>query len=66
MSLEEPFWLALKTIASKRRMTVGALVTAVDEARGEANLSSALRVYVLKYYQARSEAIDPAKIAPPD
>lgn len=46
ISLEDAFWSALQRIARKRGLTLAALVSEIDGARG-GNLSSALRVYVL-------------------
>jgi predicted DNA-binding ribbon-helix-helix protein len=48
VSLEDAFWRRLKAIAAERTVSVNALAAAVDAARGEANLSSALRVFVLE------------------
>lgn len=48
VSLEAPFWDALKEIAQARATSVQALVGQVDAGRGRANLSSALRVFVLR------------------
>ena len=56
ISLERAFWEALKTIAARRAMSLAALVAEIDAARGRANLSSAVRVYVLR--QAR-ETFEP-------
>ena len=47
VSLEPEFWHALKVIAAARGVTLGALVTEVDRMRA-GNLSSALRLFVLK------------------
>lgn len=47
ISLEPPFWEALREIATARGVSVQRLVGEVDAARGEQNLSSALRVFVL-------------------
>ena len=47
VSLEEAFWRRLKGIAAELGLSVNALAARVDAARGEANLSSALRVFVL-------------------
>ena len=47
LSLEPEFWEALNRLAAVRDMSLAALVTAIDEARGRTNLSSALRVAVL-------------------
>jgi predicted DNA-binding ribbon-helix-helix protein len=51
VSLEEPFWTSLKTIALARGMTLAALVTAIDADRAQGNLSSALRLFVLDHFQ---------------
>ncbi len=48
VSLEDAFWARLQAIASSRRVSVNNLAAEVDAARGEANLSSALRVFVLE------------------
>jgi predicted DNA-binding ribbon-helix-helix protein len=47
ISLERAFWEALQTIARERQMSIASLVASVDADRGRANLSSALRVFVL-------------------
>lgn len=51
VSLENAFWDALKTIAGSRNATVNQLVTEIDKQRN-GNLSSAIRVYVLRTLQA--------------
>jgi predicted DNA-binding ribbon-helix-helix protein len=48
ISLEDAFWRALKEIAATDGLSLAALVAQVDAGRGEANLSSALRVFVLE------------------
>jgi len=53
VSLEDEFWQELAAIAEAREMSLNALVTEIDKVRtsprgGGANLSSTLRVYVLK------------------
>ena len=48
-SLEQPFFDALVAIAERRSLSLAALVAEVDGSRPKgANLSSALRVYVLE------------------
>ena len=47
VSLEAPFWEALREIAARRQLSVNALVTAIDAERG-GNLSSAVRLFVLE------------------
>lgn len=47
ISLEEAFWLELKAAASRRNLSIAALVAEIDGARTDANLSSAIRVFLL-------------------
>lgn len=52
-SLEEEFFAALKDIAEKRRQSLASLIAEIDDLRPDGdNLSSALRVFVLKSAQA--------------
>jgi predicted DNA-binding ribbon-helix-helix protein len=51
-SLEEAFWQELLGIAERRDITLAELVVEIDSAR-EGNLSSALRLYVLRDLQGR-------------
>jgi predicted DNA-binding ribbon-helix-helix protein len=53
VSLEAPFWDALKDIAAVRGASVQALVAEIDAGRGGANLSSAIRVFVLREVRGR-------------
>jgi predicted DNA-binding ribbon-helix-helix protein len=46
ISLEAAFWQGLCDIAAARRVSVNALVAAIDATRG-GNLSSAIRLFVL-------------------
>lgn len=48
VSLEEPFWNAVREIAVQQQMTVSGLLRQIDVERRNANLSSAIRVYVLE------------------
>ncbi len=48
VSLEEAFWRELKALARRRGRSVSALVAAIDAERKSANLSSAIRVFVLE------------------
>ena len=54
VSLEDAFWKALKEIAAGRNVTLSELVGAIDAERQHGNLSSAVRLFVLDYYQART------------
>ncbi len=48
ISIEDAFWRRLRAIATKRGLSLNGLVATVDASRGEANLSSAIRVFVLE------------------
>ncbi|RDI60712.1 ribbon-helix-helix domain-containing protein [Microvirga subterranea] len=48
VSLEEPFWEVLREIADQDALSVQALIGRIDAERGEQNLSSAIRVFVLR------------------
>ena len=54
VTLEAPFWEALKDIAARRGASVQQVVGAVDAERGEQNLSSAIRVFVLAAMRSRN------------
>ena len=47
VSIEQPFWDALKDLADRDGVSVNELIARIDGARGN-NLSSAIRVYVLR------------------
>jgi predicted DNA-binding ribbon-helix-helix protein len=53
LSLEQPFWDALKEIAARRGLSLARLLGEIDTARS-GNLSSAARVYVLEALRAES------------
>lgn len=53
VSLEPAFWDALKALAQRRGQPLSAVVAEIDAAR-EGNLSSAIRIAVLRDLQARS------------
>ncbi|MEQ8824950.1 MAG: ribbon-helix-helix domain-containing protein [Filomicrobium sp.] len=56
ISLEEPFWEALKGIAREKNLPLAQLVDAIDNTRdaSASGLSSAIRVYVLNHYRNKS------------
>lgn len=58
LALEPAFWEGLEAMAASRNLPLAALIRKIDEARGEPNLSSAVRVAVLHWYadQARQGA----------
>jgi predicted DNA-binding ribbon-helix-helix protein len=59
VSLEQVFWQALKSLADNRGVSLAALIAEVDAGRGEANLSSAIRVFVLKSVRNAATASAP-------
>jgi predicted DNA-binding ribbon-helix-helix protein len=62
VSLEEPFWRELKSIAAERRVPLGDLISKIDAERQQTNLSSALRLFVLAKY--RPKDADPGSPRP--
>ena len=58
VSLEDAFWKGLKEIASRRDATLSELVASIDADRQHGNLSSAIRLFVLSYYQAPPALLD--------
>jgi predicted DNA-binding ribbon-helix-helix protein len=52
-SLEDAFWSELKEIAHSQGTTVSKLVAQIDDTRQQGNLSSAIRVYVLKHIRGQ-------------
>lgn len=57
VSLEQPFWDGLRDIAEARDSSIAGIVAAVDAQRGDSNLSSAIRLYVLAYYRNAASTI---------
>lgn len=54
VSLETPFWDAAKDIARTQGLAVTDLVNGIAQARSPAaNLSSAIRVYVIEHFRSR-------------
>ncbi len=51
ISLEPEFWAALERLAARRGVTAAALIAAIDESR-TGNLSSAIRLFVLRDLEA--------------
>jgi predicted DNA-binding ribbon-helix-helix protein len=49
ISLEVEFWSAVRDITQARAITVSELLEEIDRSRDSANLSSAVRVFVLEY-----------------
>ncbi len=54
VALEAEFWAGLEAMTTERHLTMAALIREIDEARDTPNLSSAMRLAVLRWYQARA------------
>jgi predicted DNA-binding ribbon-helix-helix protein len=59
VSLESEFWDGLKEIADLHDVPLCELASKIDQERGNGNLSSALRLYVLAHYMARRDPMKP-------
>lgn len=55
VSAEQEFWECLHEIAAGQKITVAELVNGIDRGRQHPNLSSALRIFVIEHYMARSK-----------
>ena len=56
ISLEAPFWDALKDAAAEQRSNVSAIVARIDATRGKTGLSSAVRIWLLTYFRTQRQA----------
>ncbi len=57
VSLEDAFWRGLKEIALGQDLTLSELIAKIDSERNHANLSSALRLFVLERYRTRPNRV---------
>lgn len=53
ISLEDEFYAELESIAKEKSISINSLVTEIDSKREHENLSSAIRVYILKYLKEK-------------
>ena len=53
ISLEAAFWDALRTAAATEGLSLAQLVGRIDQQRGDAGLSSAVRVWILDHVRRR-------------
>ncbi len=52
ISLEDPFWTALKEIAHAQHMTLSVLIAEIDDTRDQGNnLSSAIRLFIAGHFR---------------
>jgi predicted DNA-binding ribbon-helix-helix protein len=57
ISLEQPFWDGLRAVALEKGVPIAALVAAIDAVRGEASLSSAIRLFVYDHHSGRNHRL---------
>lgn len=50
IALEPEFWSGLEALAESRNLPLTALIREIDETRDGPNLSSSLRIAVLRFY----------------
>ena len=55
ISLETPFWEALKAAAAEEGIAVAKLIARIDGSRGASGLSSAVRVWLLDHYREAAQ-----------
>src|SRR5882757_8913105 len=57
ISLEDDFWNCLREIADEKKMKLTTLLLQIDSDRNNANLSSAIRVFVFNEMRAQVAAV---------
>jgi predicted DNA-binding ribbon-helix-helix protein len=60
VSLEDEFWDGLRAIAELQHLTVSTLAKRIDHERRNRNLSSAIRVFVFRHFQAQASTMQAA------
>jgi predicted DNA-binding ribbon-helix-helix protein len=58
VSLEDEFWKAVKEVARERDLTVSQLVGKIESDRECGNLSSAIRLFVLRFYRGQIDGYE--------
>jgi predicted DNA-binding ribbon-helix-helix protein len=58
ISLEDAFWESLREIAKGRGEPISQLIADIDEGRQFGNLSSAIRLFVLRHYRDQIDQQD--------
>lgn len=56
VSLENEFWEALRDMADAQNVKLSVLVQQIERGRSNANLSSAIRVFVFEHYRKTMDA----------
>jgi predicted DNA-binding ribbon-helix-helix protein len=58
LRMEPELWDAALDIAQRRAIGINDLLTELDQSRGDANLTGALRVYIISYYRRLVRGLD--------
>ncbi|MBD8064200.1 ribbon-helix-helix domain-containing protein [Devosia sp. PTR5] len=66
IALEPEFWRGFEAMASARGLSLAALVREIDEQRDSPNLSSAIRLAVLRWYRDGETAQDDRRVSSPE
>jgi predicted DNA-binding ribbon-helix-helix protein len=61
LALEPEFWAGLEAMAADTGKPLTAMIAEIDETRSSPNLSSAVRLAVLSWYQARTDSSSPSE-----
>lgn len=56
ISLEAPFWEALRDAAQREGLSLAGLIAKIDDARSGGGLSTAVRIWILDYYRRTGAA----------
>jgi predicted DNA-binding ribbon-helix-helix protein len=62
VSMEQPFWDALKEIAQAHNQSLARIVTRIKEDREDSNLSSEVRLFVFDYFFHKKHAREDNRI----
>jgi predicted DNA-binding ribbon-helix-helix protein len=62
VSLEDDFWSGLKEIGREHKMTLSSLVSDINGRRMDTNLSSAVRLFVLRHFRSKISQRVPGRL----
>lgn len=65
ISLENEFWLCLREIVDQKKTKLSVLLQQIDNERSHANLSSAVRVFILNHMRSQAAAQAPPVLPGP-
>jgi predicted DNA-binding ribbon-helix-helix protein len=62
VSLENDFWIGLKEIGREYKMTLSSLIADINDRRPNTNLSSAVRLFVLRHFRSKISQTFPGRV----